>query len=188
RDYLRLIARLQLDVRLLAKLDVSDVVQEALVRAVAALPDFQGASQEELAAWLRQILHRQLIDEFRKFRQEKRDIALEMSLDAAAESSGQFEAWLAANDSSPSERAQRNEELLCLSTALAALPEPQRDAVELHHLKGLSLSEIAERMGRTCPSVAGLLRRGLATLRVRLSSQNDQCLPSWNQSPSNSMR
>ncbi|MCA9213956.1 MAG: sigma-70 family RNA polymerase sigma factor [Planctomycetales bacterium] len=177
RDYLRLVARLHLDVRLLSKLDVSDVVQETLLRAVAAVDDFQGETPDEVAAWLRKILLRQLIDEFRRYGQVKRDITLERTIDGLANSSNQLEEWLVAPDSSPTERVQRNAELLRLSAALAELPVLQRDAVELHHLKGLSISEIAEQMGRTCPSVAGLLRRGLAALRVKLSIENDRYLP-----------
>lgn len=56
RPYLRLIARLHLPAALKGKLDASDVVQEALVRALQYLDQFRGASEAELAGWLRQIL------------------------------------------------------------------------------------------------------------------------------------
>jgi DNA-directed RNA polymerase specialized sigma24 family protein len=35
----------------------------------------------------------------------------------------------------------------------------------LRHLKGLSVPEVAQRMGKTLPAVAGLLHRGLKRLR-----------------------
>jgi RNA polymerase sigma-70 factor (ECF subfamily) len=52
--------------------------------------------------------------------------------------------------------------------ALAALPENQRRAIELHHLEGLPLAEIAQQLGTTKAAVAGLLHRGLKALRARL--------------------
>jgi RNA polymerase sigma-70 factor (ECF subfamily) len=51
---------------------------------------------------------------------------------------------------------------------MARLPTDQREAVHLHHLKKLRLSETARAMSRSTTSVAGLIRRGLKTLRTRL--------------------
>jgi DNA-directed RNA polymerase specialized sigma24 family protein len=39
------------------------------------------------------------------------------------------------------------------------------------HCRGLGLQEIAAETGRTTASVAGLLRRGLATLREQLGEE-----------------
>jgi RNA polymerase sigma-70 factor (ECF subfamily) len=76
---------------------------------------------------------------------------------------------LAADQTSPSRAAERNEELLRLAGALAELPEPQREVVILKHCRGQTLKEIAERLGRSVPSVASLLRRGLEELRGRMT-------------------
>ena len=62
----------------------------------------------------------------------------------------------------------REERLLEVAEALAGLPDNQREAIELHHLRGCSLADAARQMGRTTASVAGLIRRGLITLRKRL--------------------
>jgi RNA polymerase sigma-70 factor (ECF subfamily) len=77
--------------------------------------------------------------------------------------------WLAADQTSPSQAAVRNEELLRLADALATLPEPQREVVVLKHLRTWTLHQIGEHLGRTVPSVASLLRRGLEDLRRRLA-------------------
>jgi RNA polymerase sigma-70 factor (ECF subfamily) len=76
--------------------------------------------------------------------------------------------WLAADQTSPSRAAERNEELLRLADALAALPEPQREVVVLKHLRGWTLQRIGDHIGRSVPAVASLLRRGLEELRHRL--------------------
>ena len=87
RPYLRMLARLQFDEVLRAKLDESDVVQQTLLEAHRSLADFRGQRDEEKAAWLRQILARNLADELRKFRCGKRDVRLEASLQASMEDS-----------------------------------------------------------------------------------------------------
>jgi RNA polymerase sigma-70 factor (ECF subfamily) len=165
RDYLRLLARLQIDPRLQGKVDASDIVQEALLKAHRALPEFQWRSEGELAAWLRKILANTLTDAIRKHTAGVRDVGLEQSLEA---SSSRLEALLAAGPSSPSQQALRQEQLLGLAVALAQLPEDQRTAVELKHLQGRSVAGIARQMQRSRAAVAGLLRRGLERLRELL--------------------
>ena len=76
----------------------------------------------------------------------------------------------AADQTSPSEFAARGERALLLATALAALPDDQRTAVELRYLGECTLEEIAQMMNRSKPSAAGLLRRGLEELRLKLVS------------------
>jgi RNA polymerase sigma-70 factor (ECF subfamily) len=167
RNYLRLLAGAQLDPRLRGKLDPSDVVQQTLARAHEKAGQFRGTTEAERAAWLRQILANQLAAAVRRhLAAGKRDAGRERSLHAALEdSSARLEALLAAEQTSPSDRAVRHEELRRLAEALAALPEDQRQAVELHHLRGLPVEEAARELGRSESAVGGLLRRGLKRLR-----------------------
>ena len=169
REYLRLLARLQLDPRLRPKLDPSDVVQATLLQAHRGRDQFRGRTEAEQVAWLRAILAGELARASRDLGRDKRDVDRERSLERALErSSHHLEHWLAADDSSPGERAERNEELARLADALAALPDDQREAMELHYLHGWPLAEIAARLDRTTKSISGLLYRGLGTLRERL--------------------
>jgi RNA polymerase sigma-70 factor (ECF subfamily) len=169
RSYLRLLARLHLDSRLQGKVDPSDIVQQTLLKAHQAREQFRGQSEAERAAWLRQILANTLANAVRDLGRAKRDIALERSLEAAlTDSSSRLEAWLVADQSSPSQRVERNEQLLRLSEALAALPDVQREVLVMRHCQGRTLADIADHLGRTRASVASLLRRGLSQLRESL--------------------
>jgi RNA polymerase sigma-70 factor (ECF subfamily) len=161
RSYLEVLARVHLDARLRGKLDPADVVQQALLRAYAAWPALKHPEPPALAAWLRRILARTLADLVKHYERDKRALGLEQSAPGLA-------GWLAADQTSPSQAAVRNEELLRLADALAALPEPQREVVVLKHLRGWTLQQIGEHLGRTVPAAASLLRRGLEELRRRL--------------------
>jgi RNA polymerase sigma-70 factor (ECF subfamily) len=169
-EYLTFLARLQTAGRSKAKLDVSGIVQQTLLEAHQAIAELASLNEERQTAWLRQALTNNLADEIRKLSAQKRDIRMERSLDAGLDGSMQrLGQLLPADSSSPSRRAHKNEQLLALAQALNRLPETQRQAVELHHLLGLSLSEVAERLQSTKPAVAGLLHRGLKKLRELLA-------------------
>ena len=170
REYLRVLARLQIDPRLRRKLDPSDVVQETLLKAHARREQFRGTTDAELAAWLRQILANQLAEALRLYTRQARDVSRERSLEAAVEeSSARLEQWLASEQAESGRRALRDEQLIRLGEALAGLADDQRTAVELRYLQKEPVARIAELLGRTEASVSGLLRRGLQRLRERLA-------------------
>jgi RNA polymerase sigma-70 factor (ECF subfamily) len=157
---------MQLDRRLRAKLDPSDVVQQTLLQAHQGLAQFRGHGDAEMRAWLRQILARNLGRVVRDLGRARRDVQRERSLSAALhESSARLEAWLAAEQSSPSQRAARHEEVARLAEALAELPEAQREALVLHYWQGQTLAEIGRQLQRSPAAVAGLVHRGLKQLR-----------------------
>ena len=170
REYLGLLARLQLGARLQGKVDLSGVVQQTLLEAHPAQQASQNPSDRFRAAWLRQLLANNLRDEIRKVTAQARDVQRERSLDAQMEtSSSRIEAWLASEQSTPSQHAIREQTLLALAHALAGLPEDQRQAIEMHHLQGQPLARIAEAMQRTKGAVAALLYRGLKQLRTLMA-------------------
>src|SRR5580704_16163800 len=120
RSYLLLLARMQIGSKLRAKLDPSDVVQQTLLDAHRQLEQFHGSTPPEMAGWLRRMLACNLADALRAFSRGKRDIDRERSLHAALdESSVRIESWLQAEQSSPSQKAERTEDMLRLVEALA---------------------------------------------------------------------
>jgi RNA polymerase sigma-70 factor, ECF subfamily len=172
RDYLKLLAQMQLAPHWRAQVDLSGIVQQTLMEAHAARRLGTNEPVGTTMAWLRRVLANNLQDELRKRHAEKRDIRREQSLEAAlGESSLRLEQWLATEAPSPSEVAQREELVLKLSTALGRLPEAQREALVLQHWQGWTLVEIAEHMQRTPTAVAGLLKRGLKQLRDVLRNE-----------------
>jgi RNA polymerase sigma-70 factor (ECF subfamily) len=173
RDYLGVLVRLQMDSWIQGKLDPSGIVQETLVEAHAAMEGLRGRSEGEVLAWLRTALAHNLADEIRRLGAAKRNVAREESLQQALEqSSSRLEEWLAEERPAPSELAQRMEQTLRLAAALSRLPEKQRRAVELRHLKELSLAEIARELDCTKAAVVGLLHRGVQKLRTLLEEED----------------
>lgn len=174
RPLLRLqIRKLELDKRLHRRFDSSDLIQETLLKAHKSLPGFQGTSIAELLAWLQRILGNVVADQVRRARASKRDIAHEVSLQTLlAESSVRLESYLATDAASPAEQAQRSEQLLSLAAAMEQLPEDQRDVVIHRDLLETPVAEIAEILGRSEKSVAGLLLRGRRRLRELLKESS----------------
>jgi RNA polymerase sigma-70 factor (ECF subfamily) len=171
RSYLHLLARLELSPQYAAKVDLSGVVQQTLLEAHAAQDQMNQLDEQHRAAMLRQILANNMKDEIRKFSTAARDIAREQSLHVRIDQSSQrLENFLAAKQSSPSHVVSRNEQAARLANALATLPEHQRVAVELHHLRGMRLVEVAEQMDRTKGAVASLVARGIKKLRAELKN------------------
>jgi RNA polymerase sigma-70 factor (ECF subfamily) len=166
RNYLRLLARTGLDASLQGKADPSDLVQDALLKAAQNFGQFRGASDAELAGWLRQILARCLANFVRHYRTGGRRVGREQSLDQLLERSSEaMEQVLATNGTSPSGSAERRDLGVMLSDALAQMSEDQREVIVLVHLEGLGWDEVARRMGRTSGAVRKLWARALKQLR-----------------------
>src|SRR5262245_15510060 len=163
RNYLTLLARLQISRRLQSKVDPADLVQDTFLKAHRHFAQFRGSSEGELTAWLRQILALNLANLVRSFYgTQSRDIRLEQALvDDLDQSSRAWDLGLMAPQSSPSQRAARREEAVLLADALGRLPPDYSEVIVLRHLEGLTFPEVARRMGRSLDSVEKLWIRAL---------------------------
>ncbi|MCC9601899.1 sigma-70 family RNA polymerase sigma factor [Stieleria sp. JC731] len=167
--YLRMLARTRMRQAYQAKIGASDMVQQAMMQAVAGFDGFRGSTEAELMAWLRQILAHHLCHLDRDLHRDKRDIRREQSMEQKlAASSMRLEGLLAGGDRTPSQNVAFGESVVQISQAIAKLPEAQADAVRLHYLEGMKLSEVAEELGKSTGAIAGLLHRGMKALRKQL--------------------
>jgi RNA polymerase sigma-70 factor, ECF subfamily len=170
RDYLGLIARLQINRRLQGKVDAADVVQETFLTAHYYFSHFQGTTEAELIGWLRQILASRMGDLFRRYcGTKRRNVRLEQELARELDQSSRIlDQALVAKQSSPSQQAARREQAVLLADALGRLPKDYREVIILHQLEDLSFPDVARRMDRTIAGVKNLWIRALARLRRNL--------------------
>jgi RNA polymerase sigma-70 factor (ECF subfamily) len=106
----------------------------------------------------------------RQFQAGARNIAREHALQGGAgEATARGRPRHVAAGFTPEHYTMHQEQLRRLAQALEKLPPDQRRAVELHHLRGQSLTEVAEQMERSKDAVIGLLFRGMKKLRHLLA-------------------
>jgi RNA polymerase sigma-70 factor (ECF subfamily) len=165
RNYLRILARTQLDANLRVRLEASDLVQETLLEAHRDFVQFAGSTERELMAWLRQILVRNLADQIKRLKTAGRDWQRQESLEVLLDrSSHELECALANGISSPSAQASRREQAVLLADALARLPPDYREVIVLRNLEHRKFDDIAQRMGRSSGAARMLWARALEKL------------------------
>jgi RNA polymerase sigma-70 factor (ECF subfamily) len=172
RNYVMVLARIQLGRRLQGKVDASDLVQDVHVEAYRAFERFAGDTRATFLAWLRQILAGQLAHLVRRYcGTQARDVRLEQTLERElADSSQMLDNALIDQRTPPDEAAVRREQGILLADALARLPPDYREAIILRQLEGLSFAEVATRLGRSVDSVQKLWVRALDRLRREMET------------------
>src|SRR4029077_14959257 len=163
RNYLELLARLQIGRRLQGKVDASDLVQETFLEAYAAFAQFRGTTEEELVSGLRHSLASNIASVGRRYLgTQRRNLRLERELaDELDESSRVLDQGLVAKASSPSHQAARREQGVLLADTMRQLPEHYREVIILRQLEGLSFPQVAKRLGRTVDGTKKLWIRAL---------------------------
>ena len=157
RPSLALVARLQVESRFCGKFDASDIVQQTLMEAWRAEPQFRATTEAERVVWLRKFLARVLAHEVPHGSRGtlKRDLHRERSMEHSLdESSRQLNAVFVSALTSPSENVARRKQDVLLAEILEKLPADYREVIILRNLEGLSHDEVAERMGRSPGSSA----------------------------------
>jgi RNA polymerase sigma-70 factor (ECF subfamily) len=174
RAILHRLAERQLHGPIAVRVDASDIIQQTFLEAHRSFPQFAGLDTRELAAWLQIILDHKVAGAIRDHALlQKRNVHRDRSMDDSHRGMASLKQQLDAGLSSPSQKAIRGEEEERLAQALTMLPDDQREAVRLRHLEGWALADIARHMGRTPAATAGLIKRGMQTLRRQLHKEED---------------
>jgi RNA polymerase sigma-70 factor (ECF subfamily) len=170
RNYLSVLASSQIDKRLLPRVSPSDVVQETMLRAQKNFVQFRGESEQELLAWLRQIL----VNNLATFVEQhmiaaRRDLRREVSMNqlgaAVEKSTIRLAALLADRGNSPSMVVQRREDAVVLADRLSQLSPDYCEVLVLRNLQQLSFEEIAQRLNRSVGATRMLWLRAIDKLR-----------------------
>ena len=177
RNYMRMVVRTGLGPKLRERVELSDVVQEALVEVIRQFPQFTGQNEAALVGWLRRLVGQKLADLGRYHSRAKRsgggpDVPLDAAWDLPGggdgSQGGKLLDMLALSQTSPSEAASKRELTVLLADALAALPESESEVLWLYHAEGLSFEGIGDRMGVSRKSIRGIWARGLKSLKRTL--------------------
>ena len=129
-----------------------DAVQEAFLALWRSAGSFL-PERAKASTWILTLVHRRTVDLVRR-EQRRRAEPLEGTPEPS-EGSAEEAAW-------------RHFERERVQAALAALPDPQREAIELAYYGGYSQSELAERLGQPLGTIKSRMFAGLARLRELL--------------------
>jgi len=144
-----------------------DLVQDAMVRAFRALPQFRGGSAR---AWLFAIVRNCC-------RTAQASAAGRVALVIHESSLGEEAAAQLDNHAdsgpTPEEEAMRQADVGLVRAAIEAIPDPFREAIVLRELEELSYAEIAEVTGVPIGTVMSRLARGRAMLAKELLPRDE---------------
>jgi RNA polymerase sigma-70 factor (ECF subfamily) len=170
RDYLKRVVAVRLDRRLAARVDPSDVVQEALDKASKRLEDYFRDRPQPFYGWLKGLAGERIIDTHRQHvTVPGRSVTLEHNdLELPDASADQLVRRLFAADTSPSHHLMREERHERLKAALASLPQRDRELVVMRHLEQLSTAEIAAMLEISEPVVKSRLLRAMIRMREEM--------------------
>ncbi len=175
RGRLRRMVAARFDRRIAARVDPSDVVQEALADAAKALPEYLRRPPLPFQAWLRQFAWDRLMKLHRHhIRSQKRSVRREEVADMSLpdESVARLARRLAQSGTSPSQHVIRAELRDRLKAALAQMSPHDREVLVMRNLEGLPVAEIAQVLGITQASVKVRHLRALKRLKLLLDEED----------------
>ncbi len=174
RARLRKMVAVRLDHRLQARLDPSDVIQEAFVDATAGFAEFAARQEMPFFLWLRWLTGIRLSTLHRKhlqyaIRNAVRDVPLGHA-GAPCASSAILAAHLLGHDTSASAIAMRLERKARIQEAIEALEPLDREVLVLRHFEELTNIEVAQTLEIQEAAASKRYVRTLRRLKVALSA------------------
>jgi RNA polymerase sigma-70 factor (ECF subfamily) len=177
RDALRRLVALRMDRRMAGRVDASDIVQDVLVEASQRLADYLRDPQMPFHLWLRSIARDRMIDLHRRHRAQRRDVAREQPMAAAASpdrSSFNLAAQLRDEGLTPAAAVIKEELERRFWGAIDELEESDREIILMRHAEHLGNGETAQALGIS-PAAAGMrYLRAIRRLRSALGGAAEQ--------------
>jgi RNA polymerase sigma-70 factor (ECF subfamily) len=174
RDRLRRMVEIRLDSRLKARLDASDVVQEAYLEVATRLDEYVRDPKLPPFLWLRLVVGERLMKLHRHhLGAQMRDAGREVSLFRGAlpaASSAALAAQLLGRYTSPTQAILRAERILRLQEALNTLEPIDREILSLRHFEELTAAETARVLGIEESAAAKRYFRALKRLKDVLAA------------------
>ena len=174
RDRLRRMVEMRLDTRLQARLDASDVVQDAFVEVAQRLEEYLRDPKLPLFLWLRLVVGERLLRLHRRhLGAQMRDAGREVSLYRGAlpaASSAALAAQLLGRHTSPTQAVVRAERILRVQEALNTLDPMDREVLSLRHFEELTAAEAAQVLGIQESAAAKRYFRALKRLKEILAA------------------
>jgi RNA polymerase sigma-70 factor (ECF subfamily) len=172
RDRLRQMVAARLDRRIAARVDPSDVVQEALAGAALELDAYLRDRPISFYPWLRRFAWERLMKLHRHhIKAQRRSVMREESWSMPDESAQHLANRLLARSNNPVGRLIREELRDRVRTALAKLRESDREILVMRNLEHLSIAEIAAVLGIGEAAVKVRHLRALRRLKVLLEEK-----------------
>jgi RNA polymerase sigma-70 factor (ECF subfamily) len=149
RRRLRRMVAARLNQKLAARIDPSDVVQEALFEAQGRLPEYIRQRPVPFFVWLREIARDRLVGWVRRHTAQKRNAFRDLSMSGSSSGAGgqTLVDSLVDSGTSPSSRAIRAEERALTLGLLNQLAPADRRVLELRYVDGLPIAAIASALG-----------------------------------------
>jgi RNA polymerase sigma-70 factor (ECF subfamily) len=168
RDELRAFVALRLDPRLAARVDPSDVVQEAQVHMVRRIDDFLRRRPMPFRLWARKTAYERLRDLHRHHvMRARRSVRREVAL--PDRSSLLLVRPLLRHGSTPSQRLEARELAERVAQVVGELSETDREILLLRHAEGMPFEEIACLLEIEPAAARKRFGRALIRLQQRLS-------------------
>ena len=180
RDLLHRVVDIRLDQRLKRRVDVSDIVQEALIEANRRLRDYLNHPSLPFSLWIRQIALDRIIDAHRRHRvSEKRSIDREHSFSVGGmdESSLELIGQLRDHQLTPAAAAAQREVVAGVEAAIELLGDDDREVILMRHYEQLGNQEIAACLGLSEPAASMRYLRALKRLRSLLVDDDESIGP-----------
>jgi RNA polymerase sigma-70 factor (ECF subfamily) len=169
---LRQMVAVRMDRRLAARVDPSDLVQEALMDAHQKLSDYIRKRPLPFYPWLRRLAWERLVQLHRRhLHAGRRSVLREEAPALPDESAAELADRLGGKTSSPSGRAVRQELRDRLRTALARLNDRDREVLVLRYLEQLPTADIAAVLGISAGAVRVRHTRALTRLHALLGEE-----------------